>query len=307
LSQSDDISWPLVERIARDSLDRDDPLAEMSLLGGGVVATTLKMKTRSGKRAVLKISSHRVNHHHEREARQLQMLAELGIPAPRVLASQTGSLEWPHSFVLLEHVEGVTLKAARQLCSQEQMDALQTQLAEIALKLHAVTGEMYGKLEGASFTDWPTFFHSLVDPILQEAEQGKILPHKTTKTLRRLHSSLPALLSHGDVPRLCHGDFWSGNVMCRADESGDWSVAAILDPELRFSHAEAEIAYMDLFGTINATFKRTYQEHQRLPDAYHRVRKPVYQVYGLLNQFQMRGPEFAAALVDSVDRVSVLL
>jgi fructosamine-3-kinase len=296
----DEISWPMVERIVRDSLD--DPsatLAELSLLAGGIVNTTVSVKTSAGQRLVLKVSPHRVNRSHEREARELQQLGGLGLPVPKVFASRTASLESPNSYLVLEHIEGITLRDAKSLCTKDQLEQLQRHLAELVCTMHTQTGDRYGRFEGKPFTDWPAFYRSLVDPVLSEADKLHTLPPKVTRAIHRMHDSLDELLAHGDAPRLCHGDLWSANVLCRADARGEWKVCAIIDPEMRFGHAEAELAYMELFQTITPVFKTAYQEQFKLADAYHKVRKPVYQMYGLINQYQLHGSTEAASMVCS--------
>ncbi len=296
----DEISWPMVERIVCDSLDDSSvKLAELSLLAGGIVNTTVSVKTTSGHWLVLKVSPHRVNRSHEREARELALLGELGVPVPKVYASRTASLESPHSYLVLEHIDGITLRDAKTLCTPDQLERVQRHLAELVCVMHAKTGDRYGRFEGAPFTDWPAFYKSLVDPVLQEADKLHTLPQKVTKTIHRMHARLDQLLAHGDAPRLCHGDLWAANVLCHAGPDGAWRVAAIIDPEMRFGHAEAELAYMELFQTITPAFKHAYQEQYQLGDAYHKVRKPVYQMYGLINQYQLRGSHEAAALVCS--------
>ncbi len=157
------------------------------------------------------------------------------------------------------------------------------------------------------FTDWPAFYRSLVDPIWQEAERMNCLPGKTHKTISRVHERLEKLLAHGDKPRLCHGDLWSGNVLCRVDTNGNWHVAAIIDPELRHAHYESEIAYMDLSKTINHAFKQAYQSHLRLPDNYHRVRKPIYQLYALVNQLQLNGHAHASRVIESAEKLASIV
>jgi fructosamine-3-kinase len=305
----DEISWPMVERIVRDSLDEPSAqLAELGLLAGGIVNTTVSVKTTSGHRLVLKVSAHRVNRSHEREARELALLGELGIPVPKVYACRTASLELPHSYLVLEHVEGITLRDAKTLCKPEQVESIQKHLAELVCTMHAKTGDRYGRFEGAPFTDWPAFYRSLVDPVLQEADKLHTLPPKVTKTIHRMHDQLDKLLAHGDAPRLCHGDLWAANVLCRANAKGEWKVAAIIDPEMRFGHAEAELAYMDLFQTITPAFKQAYGEQYQLGDAYHKVRKPVYQMYGLINQYQLRGNNESASLVCSAaEKISAVM
>jgi fructosamine-3-kinase len=272
-----------------------------------MVNTTVRIKTDAGQNAVLKISPHRVNHSHEREARELALLREVGIPVPQVYATRTASIEYPHSYLLIEFVEGMTLRDAHEHCSPEQWAQLQAKLAEFALKIHAREAELYGRFEGSTFADWPAFYRSLVDPIWQEADKMHCLPVRTRKAVSRIHDHLDQLIAHGDVPRLCHGDLWGGNVLCKPDARGDWHITALIDPELRYGHAEAELAYMDLSKTVNGAFKQAYQVNHRLPDNYHKVRKPIYQLYGLLNQLQLHGHTHAQRVIESVEKLATVV
>jgi len=308
LSQHDDVSWPLVERIAKDCFGSAATLDELCFLAGGLVNTTVCLRLTDGTRAVLKVSPHRVNHAHEREARELALLGEAGLPVPKVHCARTASLAEPHSYVMMEWVDAATLREARPRMTAAALDAVQRELARYVATLHAHTADVYGRFEGGSYTDWPAFYHSLVDPVLEEADKLHAIPTKCRKVIGRVHERLDRLLAHGDGPRLLHGDLWSANVMVRpTDDGGSWTVAAFIDPECRWGHAECEIAYLDLFKTITPAFKQAYQQRFRLPDLYHRVRKPVYQLYGLLNQLQLRGPEFAKPVVEAAERMAAIV
>lgn len=307
MSELEDVSWKMVEQVVHDWLGPAAHLTEICFLAGGMVNTTVRVRTDCKKDAVLKISPHRVNHSHEREARELAMLRELGVPVPQVLATKTASIEYAHSYLLIEFVEGMTLRDAQQHCSAEQWASLQAELADMALKIHSQQGDLYGRFEGATFTDWASFYRSLVDPLWQEAEKLHCLPIKTRKTITRIHDHLDRLLAHGDVPRLCHGDLWAGNVLCKPDEKGDWHITAVIDPELRFGHAEAELAYMDLSKTVNGAFKQAYQSQHRLPDNYHKVRKPIYQLYALINQLQLHGHTHAPRVIESAEKLATVV
>ena len=81
---------------------------------------------------MLKLSQHRVDRSYEREAHQLDLLHNLGLPAPKVYACSTGTLDDPHSFLLMEFMPGVPLNEAKQRCTSEQFDDLQRHLAEMA-------------------------------------------------------------------------------------------------------------------------------------------------------------------------------
>jgi fructosamine-3-kinase len=46
-----------------------------------------------------------------------------------------------------------------------------------------------------------------------------------------------------------------------------------------------------------------YQDHQKLSSDYHRIRKPVYQLYELMNHVQLFGSEYVKPLCETLDRV----
>ena len=101
-----------------------------------------------------------------------------------------------------------------------------------------------------------------------------------------------------------HWDIWNTNVMAARDSgTGKWRIKALLDPNCKFAHAEAEIAYMELFHTANHTFMRAYQDEHKLNSDYHRLRKPVYQLYELMNHVQLFGQEYVRPLCETLDRV----
>ena len=104
-----DISWQMLRRIVQDWIGTSAELSEVQRLEGGVINTTIAIQTTGGERAVIKISPHRLNRQYLTEAFQLNVLREIGLPAPRVYASKVGDLEDPISYLLIEFVDGVDL------------------------------------------------------------------------------------------------------------------------------------------------------------------------------------------------------
>lgn len=306
MSQSDGVSWPVAERIVKGWLGPSAKLDELSLLTGGVVNTTVAVRA-DGRRAVLKISQHRVNREYEREAADLRRLRILDIPVPEIYDSRTGSLEDPNSFLLIEYVEGTSLRELMKSGEASKLDSVQSDLLDIVTKLHSETDDTFGKIRGERFSNWPAFYRSLIAPVVEEANKIGHLPAKTTKVIHRVFDRLDDLVATDDKPRLLHGDLWGGNILCRKNEAGVWRIVAIIDPELRFGHAESELAYLDLFKTVTADFRKAYHQRFHVGDEYHRVRKPVYQLFALVNQYQLRGPDFAPPLIEAAEKVAWLV
>ena len=307
---SADISWQVLRQIVKDWAGSSAELAEVRPLEGGSVSTTLELETTDSQRAVLKITPHRVDRSYADEACQLNLLRELGLPVPQVYRWVIGTLDHPFSYLLEEFVEGKDLAAVKGCCTPDEFETLQAELAEAVLRLHSNTSGHYMRVSMSDpkrFDTWAGCYRESFDPIWQEAEKTGLLPPKSRKTIARVHERLESLLSHGDQPRLTHGDLWSTNLLLRQDGDGKWHLAALLDPNCRYGHFEAELAYLELFHTVTPGFLKVYQQAQRLPPEYHRVRKPVYHLYEMLNHLCIFGGEYLKPTLGAIERVAVLV
>src|SRR5207249_3559642 len=127
------------------------------------------------------------------------------------------------------------------------------------------------------------------------------------KQIGKVHERLEKFLVHPDQPRLVHWDIWNTNVMVRPGADGKWHVVALLDPNCKYAHAEAEIAYLELFHTVTPTFMKAYQQHRKLTPDYHRFRKPIYQLYPLINHAHLFGSQYLGLLVQAAERTQSLV
>ncbi|MDP9172903.1 MAG: fructosamine kinase family protein [Planctomycetota bacterium] len=311
MSQELDISWQVLRRITRDWNGEAAEPVEVTPLDGGCISTTVAIQFADHSKAVCKISAHRVDRSYVNEAHQLRLLAGLGLPVPAVYAAEVGTLDDPHSYILMEFVEGVNLGQAKKTCTPEEFDGLQTHLAELLLLLHQNTAPSFTRVEiepqPNPFSAWPAFFRHIFDNIADETFQSKLLAIKCRKQIAKLHERLDQLLMHDDVPRLVHWDLWASNILARRDETGTWRITALLDPNCKYAHAEAEMAYLALFRTSTPAFMKAYQREKRLTDDYHRVRKPIYQLYFLLNHMHLFGQEYAPQVTAAVERIGCLV
>ena len=93
-------------------------------------------------------------------------------------------------------------------------------------------------------------------------------------------------ISYAPKPSLLHGDLWSGNY--GYDESGE---PVIFDPAVYYGDREADIAMTELFGGFSADFYRAYNDTSPLDDGY-RVRKSLYNLYHILNHYNLFGGSY---------------
>jgi fructosamine-3-kinase len=310
--QESDISWQTLRGILHHWAGNAAELAEVKPLHGGCIHTTLLLATTDNCKSVLKVSPHRVDRTYEDEAHQLSALRRAGLPVPEVYKVHTGDLDFPHSYILLEYVDGMDLSAARRVAGGEEFGRLQEELGEYVARLHQTRGEQYKRVTvselGRGYDDWPVFFREVYDRIWQETEKDGKLPVKVRKKIGRIHSRLDLVLRHDDCPRLVHWDLWGTNLLVCPNGSGRWRVAAFLDPNSKFAHAEAEIAYLELFHTVTPAFMKAYQHHcGKLSPDYHRLRKHVYQMYPLIDHVNLFGQEYVKPLCERVERLSQMV
>jgi len=100
----------------------------------------------------------------------------------------------------------------------------------------------------------------------------------TTEQRRRLQQPSPSLL---------HGDLWCGNHA--HDREGH---PLLFDPAVYYGDREADIAMTELFGGFHRAFYDAYHTAWPLPAGYP-VRRALYNLYHLLNHFNLFGGTYA--------------
>lgn len=111
-----------------------------------------------------------------------------------------------------------------------------------------------------------------------------------------LLQALPDLLAgHHPTPALVHGDLWSGNAA--ATTAGD---PVIFDPAPYYGDREVDLAMTELFGRFPAAFYQGYQAAYPLEAGYAQ-RKPLYNLYHILNHFNLFGGSYAAQANRMID------
>jgi len=167
---------------------------------------------------------------------------------------------------------------------------LGTQLAE----LHRHAGDAYGwprdnfigdtPQSNQTHLTWAGFFAAeRLRPQLAWAGANGM-----ERTLRdkgeRLAENLGAFfLDYRPLPSLLHGDLWSGNAAQLAD-----GTPVIFDPAVYRGDREADLAMSELFGGFPESFYAAYRAAWPLDPGYE-TRKTLYNLYHILNHFNMFG------------------
>ncbi|BBP44368.1 fructosamine kinase family protein [Thiosulfativibrio zosterae] len=104
---------------------------------------------------------------------------------------------------------------------------------------------------------------------------------------QKLISALPKFFeTYHPKASLLHGDLWSGN--SAFDEDGE---AIFYDPVSYYGDRETDLAMTELFGGFSPAFYKGYNTVFPLDKGYE-LRKPLYQLYHLLNHFNLFGGHY---------------
>ncbi|NOZ10036.1 MAG: fructosamine kinase family protein [Gammaproteobacteria bacterium] len=103
--------------------------------------------------------------------------------------------------------------------------------------------------------------------------------------------------TYAPVPSLLHGDLWSGNYS--SDEKDE---PVIFDPAVYYGDREADMAMTELFGGFGGRFFGAYNDAYPLDPDY-KVRKVLYNLYHILNHFNLFGGGYRAQAEAMVDRL----
>jgi fructosamine-3-kinase len=116
-------------------------------------------------------------------------------------------------------------------------------------------------------------------------------PDRVVETVRQ------QLADVNPQPSLVHGDLWSGNAACTRDGE-----PVIIDPATYYGDREVDLAMTELFGGFPAAFYRGYNQEWQLDEGYQQ-RKTLYNLYHLLNHFNLFGSGYASQAAGTIRQI----
>ncbi|WP_114418200.1 fructosamine kinase family protein [Marinospirillum perlucidum] len=260
-------------------LKRDTCEGRWHSLSGGCVDETGYWQFRDGRRIFIKLGRKGQAKRFAAEARGLQLLAEAKGPrVPEVLGQL---VKGDQACLILEYLDLQPLQNP-------------VELGYSLAQLHIKSGNSFGWPEdnwiGSSpqknrwRTDWVDFWREeRLGYQLQLARENGA-PGQLLAAVEELQQGLDAFFTqYQPRPSLVHGDLWSGN--WASDPQGR---SVIYDPAAYYGDREVDLAMTELFGGPGPDFYAAYQEVWPLDPGYS-VRKQLYNLYHLLNHFNMFG------------------
>jgi fructosamine-3-kinase len=263
-------------------------------VGGGCINEAVLLEG-EGQRFFVKLNNADKAKMFAAEAAGLQVIVDSNtLRAPRpVCQGGDGQRIW----LVLEYIEFAAPPAD---CSE----LLGQQLAA----MHLVTHDSFGwdidntigstPQHNAPAQDWVSFYREhRLDYQLKLAKKNGA-PGQLLDRGDRLLGALPGFFTdYRPRPSLLHGDLWGGN--WAADSSGN---PVIFDPAVYFGDREADLAMTELFGGFDDRFYQSYR-HAWTIDPGYETRKVLYNLYHVLNHFNLFGGGYARQALGMVDRL----
>ena len=221
--------------------------------------------------------------------RELEAAAAIRVPHP-IASGSSGS----EAFLVLEWLD---------LDGRGRPADLGRQLAQ----LHRHSQPTYGwwrdnnigstPQHNAPLPDWIAFYRTQrLRPQLDLARHNgapRALLQRGEHLLERLEAFFPG---YRPFPSLLHGDIWGG------DHGYADAAPVVFDPAVYYGDREADLAMTELFGGYPVEFHAAYREAWPLDPGY-RVRKHLYNLYHVLNHFNLFGGGYAAQAERMVGRL----
>lgn len=278
---------PAIEETLRKLAGSAFRITETAAVAGGCIHQTLIVGD-GHYRYFVKTGAALARPMFEGEADGLNAIAATGTFRTPAVIAIGGNEE--HAFLILEHLD------MHPPASSDEGAAFGSALA----RLHRDIGPAFGwerdnhigatpQLNGRS-DNWAGFFaNQRLRPQLERARQGGYggeLQQLGARVLERL----PALfLEYRPQPSLLHGDLWHGNA--GITPHGE---PVLFDPACYHGDREADLAMSELFGGFPGTFYAAYRRDWPLDRGYE-SRKPLYNLYHLLNHLNLFGPGYLGA------------
>lgn len=254
-----------------------------SVQGGGCINRGFALTGRDGRRYFAKLNDADNLDMFEAEADGLRELEAAGaVRVPRPIASGSSGNE---AFLVLEWLD---------LDARGRPADLGRQLAQLHRHSQPTFGWWRDNSIGSTpqhnspMPDWIAFYRTQrLRPQFDLARRNdapRALLQQGEQLLERLDAFFPG---YRPLPSLLHGDLWGGNHGYAGGEP------VLFDPAVYYGDREADVAMTELFGGYPVEFYAAYRESWPLDPGY-RERKHLYNLYHVLNHFNLFGGGYAA-------------
>jgi fructosamine-3-kinase len=288
--------WESIESSISAATDSRFSVESTRPIGGGSINEALCAEG-SGQRYFLKLNQPDRLSMFEAEAEGLGALIQsksLRLPEPIAWGADDN-----RSWLALEYIEFDTATATTQSVLGERLALMHRTSAE-SFGWHRDNTIGVTEQPNSWTDDWVTFLKGQRLGFQLSLAEINGAPHSLLDSGQQLLASLDAFFQgYQPSPAMLHGDLWGGNWGC--DTAGE---PVIFDPAVYFGDREADLAMTELFGGFSEAFYDAYQAAWPL-DAGYEERKHLYNLYHVLNHFNLFGGGYAAQAQGLIDRVLI--
>jgi fructosamine-3-kinase len=272
----------------------DAPVLKFSAVSGGSINECFQITLADQTQYFLKVNSSKAfPDMFRREAAGLELLKNAGAYTPAVLNIIEDETQ---QYLLLSwHPPGGE--------THESLEEAGISLARIHQKKDEQFGLNHDNYMGSiaqmneRYPDFVDFWANCrILPLVEKCRDSMYLSRADTKDMEKMLNKTEEIIPH-TAPSLIHGDLWSGNF----HPSG--GRVYYIDPAVAYSHPEADLAMLHLFGKPSAEFMRAYVTENK-PEAGFEQRFNFFNIYPLLVHLFLFGESYYPAVKEKVQRFS---
>ncbi len=283
--------WHEIELHLAKTLGKALQFTHKKALSGGCISQAWKITDNKNKQWFIKINSPSLVDMFSAEADGLDEIRKSNsITSPKAIAyGRTADC----SYLVLEYID---LQAqinhkllGKQLAKMHQFQSPQNH--NLKKKFGWKRNNTIGSTEQSNkpHKDWASFWKN--ERLLYQLKLAQKNGYSNTAYDNglKLSEELSAFFTdYQPKPSLLHGDLWGGN--CDGDLQSN---PVIYDPAVYFGDRETDIAMTELFGGFSTNFYDAYNAHYPLDSGY-KLRKKLYNLYHILNHFNLFGGGYAS-------------
>jgi len=293
--------WSKFEQIISDAIGRSFLLKQNAAVSGGDINQAFRVEgvfadNNEAAQYFIKLNQQSRLAMFEAEAAGLEQIDQSKtIRVPKVICH---GVEGSQSFLVLENLSlshGLGVDTAKRFGQQ-------------LVAMHRVTAPQFGwqrnntigsTQQNNNLTDsWIDFWREqrlgFQLDLAKSHGCGRSLYTKGEKLKSQLEQFF---LSYNPEPSLLHGDLWSGNYSYLS--SGE---PVIYDPAVYYGDRETDLAMTELFGGFPSEFYMAYNEAWPIDEGY-KQRKALYNLYHILNHFNLFGGGYAVQAESMLDNL----
>ena len=288
------MDWNNIAHTIGDQLGEPFVLERYSGVGGGCINSAYRLQG-NGKSFFIKLNSADRLDMFEAEADGLtEMAAAHAIRVPLPVCS---GIEGNQAYLVMEYIEtgggaaGVMQQFGQQLAN-----------------MHRYSSERFGWHRDNTIgsttqindwaDNWLDFWreHRLGFQLQLAASNGagRSLQTKGEQLMQQMHMLFS---DYQPLASILHGDLWSGNYAI--SQNGE---PVIFDPAVYYGDREADLAMTELFGGFSHDFYAAYDASWPIDPGY-KVRKTFYNLYHILNHFNLFGGGYASQAQGMIERL----